>query len=190
MTDTPARRGIIGLKVRPIVVMGVSGCGKSTLAAALAANCGAPFLEADSYHPERNVALMARGVPLTDADRWPWLDRLGAALGEAARAHGSAIAACSALKRAYRQRLAQASGLPIGFLCLAGEPGLIRTRMERRQGHYMPASLLASQLEILELPGPDEDALILDLALPLPALIEQARTFIADDKRAASVRGT
>ncbi len=150
---------------RGIVVMGVSGSGKSTLAAYLSERLGSPLLEGDSFHSPANIAKMRSGHPLDDADRWPWLDRLGAAIGEAALAAGQggfAVAACSALKRVYRERLSAASAAPLAFVLLDTVPAEIARRLATREGHYMPASLLDSQLATLERPGADEHALTLD----------------------------
>lgn len=163
-----------------IVVMGVSGTGKSTLGALLAERLGAPFLEGDTFHSPANVAKMAAGAPLTDDDRWPWLDRLGAALGDAARGQGAgrgqgaAVAACSALRRAYRERLAAAAGLPLRFVFLDTDRAEIAHRMRARSDHYMPASLLDSQLATLERPGTDEPALRLEASEPPAALVQRA----------------
>ena len=145
-----------------IVVMGVSGSGKSTLSSRLGERLGCPVLEGDSYHSAENVAKMQAGHALTDADRWPWLDRLGAAIGDAARTGGVAVAACSALKRVYRERLETAAAMPLHFVLLDTGAAEIERRMESRAGHYMPSSLLASQLATLERPGPDERAITLD----------------------------
>ncbi len=143
-----------------IVVMGVSGCGKSTLGRALAAALGLPFIEGDELHPPRNVALMAAGTPLTDDDRLDWLQAVAAAL--AAAADTGAVAACSALKRRYRDLLR--SGAPaLRLVHLTGDPALLAERLRRRSGHYMPASLLQSQLDILEPPQADEAAITLDV---------------------------
>jgi gluconokinase len=155
---------------RAIIVMGVSGSGKSTLAALLAQMLDCPFLEGDAFHSAANVAKMRGGEPLTDGDRGPWLDTLGHALGDAARTHGTAVAACSALKRAYRDRLRAAAAMPIRFVFLAGtRPELLR-RLRERPHHYMPASLLESQLATLERPGVEEGALTLDGG-PSPAVL-------------------
>jgi gluconokinase len=143
-----------------VVVMGVSGSGKSTLGRALADALAAPFLEGDDYHPPANVAKMSAGIALQDGDRWPWLDALGLALGDAVRRHEVAVCACSALKRAYRDRLRAQSDVPILLVCLSADPALIRRRMAMRPGHFMPASLLDSQLATLELPDATEDAMI------------------------------
>ncbi|WP_373284518.1 gluconokinase [Sphingomonas metalli] len=161
-----------------IVVMGVSGSGKSTLSARLGAALDCPVLEGDDYHSAANVAKMEGGHPLTDADRWPWLDRLGAALGEAASAHGIAVAACSALKRSYRERLASASAVPLRFVLLATDADEIARRMASRAGHYMPPSLLGSQLATLEPPGADEPAITLDAAERPDTLCRQALEWV------------
>ena len=144
-----------------IIIMGVSGSGKSTLASLLGQRLDCPFFEGDSFHSDANVAKMRGGEPLTDADRWPWLDQLGQAIGDAVRREGVAVAACSALKHAYRDRLRAAIGAPTRFILLeAGREELVR-RVNNRPGHYMPPSLIDSQLSILERPGAGEEALAL-----------------------------
>ena len=156
-----------------IIMMGVSGCGKSTLAASLGERLGCPFLEGDSYHSDANVAKMRSGQPLTDADRWPWLDLLGEAIGKAVRTDGVAVAACSALKRAYRDRLRRAIGANTVFVLLeVGREELVR-RLNSRPGHYMPASLIDSQLAILEPPSADERAITIDSTVPLEREADQ-----------------
>ena len=148
-----------------IIIMGVSGSGKSTLATLLGKRLDCPFFEGDSFHSDANVEKMRGGIPLTDADRWPWLDMLGGVIGAAVRQDGVAVAACSALKRIYRDRLCAAIGAPTRFILLeAGREELVR-RLNSRPGHYMPASLIDSQLGILERPGADEHALALESTL-------------------------
>lgn len=142
--------------------MGVSGSGKSTLGAQLAETRALPFLEGDAFHTDGNVAKMRAGQPLCDEDRWPWLDRLGQAVGDAARSSGMAIAACSALKRRYRERLIAAADVQLLFVLLDADPDELARRMNERPGHYMPASLLASQLAALERPDADEVVLTLE----------------------------
>ena len=142
-----------------VVVMGVSGCGKSTLAAGLAQALDARFVDADDLHPAANVARMARGEALTDADRAPWLDRVAQVLADGA----PVVVACSALKRAYRDRLRAAGG--VRFLYLAVPRAELAARMQARKGHFMPPTLLDSQLATLEVPGPDE-AVTLDGTQP------------------------
>jgi gluconokinase len=161
--------------------MGVSGSGKSTLGEALADALGCSFLEGDTFHAAASIAKMRAGKPLDDADRWPWLDRLGAAMGAAATREGVAVAACSALKRAYRERLAAAAGVPVRFVLLDVNRAELQDRMDARQAHYMPASLLDSQLATLERPGPDEDVLVLDGARPVAPLAAEALGWLGAD---------
>jgi len=144
--------------------MGVTGCGKTTVGALLAAACGWNFHDADDFHPDANVAKMKRGAPLDDADRRPWLARLNSFLLESERQGKSLVLACSALKQAYRERLARDCAR-LRFVLLDGDIELIRSRLAARQGHYMNPALLDSQFAILERPP---DALRLDAA-PSPA---------------------
>ncbi|WP_322537943.1 gluconokinase [Sphingomonas sanguinis] len=160
-----------GARAHGIVVMGVSGTGKTTLSERLGARLDCPVLEGDAFHSAENVAKMRTGHALTDADRWPWLDRLGAAIGEAAREGGTAIAACSALRRVYRERLRTAAGVPLYFVFLDTDTQEIARRMSGRKDHYMPPSLLDSQLATLERPTADECALTLDAGLPPEMLV-------------------
>lgn len=145
-----------------ITVMGVSGSGKSTLGALLAGQLGCAFLEGDAFHSPENVDKMRHGIPLTDADRWPWLDRLGAAVDGAVGQHGLVVAACSALRRAYRERLATSAHRPMVFILLHTTADELARRLKDRPGHYMPPALLSSQLATLELPGADEAVLTLN----------------------------
>ena len=138
-----------------LVVMGVSGSGKSTIAAAMAEALRLPYTDGDSLHSAASVAKMHAGTPLQDADRWPWLDRIGACLSDTAAAPRGMVVACSALKRAYRDRLRSASP-GIRFLFLDGTEALLRSRLAHRSGHYMPGTLLKSQLQTLQRPGYDE----------------------------------
>lgn len=143
-----------------VVVMGVSGSGKSTVGAALAQRLHVPFADADDFHPPANIAKMSAGTPLDDDDRAPWLDALGTWLAE----HGATggVMSCSALKRAYRDRLAaHAPGLT--FLHLHGTPEVIGRRQASRPGHFMPASLLRSQFDTLEPLEDDEPGTTLDV---------------------------
>lgn len=150
-----------------IVLMGVAGCGKSSVGEALALRLGIPYRDGDDLHPAANVEKMRQGVPLTDDDRWPWLDRVAQAL-----AAPPVIIGCSALKRAYRDRIRAGAGGPVRFVYLHGSRDLIAGRMAARQGHYMPLSLLDSQFAALEPPGQDE-ALRVDIDQPLEALVAQ-----------------
>ena len=138
-----------------IVVMGVTGTGKSTVMAALADRLGWATAEGDEFHSPANVEKMRAGQPLTDADRWPWLEAIASWIGERELAGESAIVTCSALRRAYRDLLRTRRD-SLFFAHLVVPPALIADRLERRRGHYMPSSLLASQLETLEPLGPNE----------------------------------
>ena len=153
---------------RRIVIMGVSGCGKSTVGAALSDALGIPYREGDDLHPPANIAKMRAGETLTDADRWPWLDLVAQDLA----AQAPVILGCSALRRAYRDRIRDGAGGPVCFVHLAGSPALIATRMAARSGHFMPASLLDSQFASLEPPEPDEEAITVDIDQPLDRLVE------------------
>lgn len=147
-----------------IVLMGVSGCGKSTTGAALSRRLGWPFRDADSFHPPANVAKMSRGVPLTDEDRWPWLDAIAQWIDERCARGERGVVSCSALKRAYRCRIVGTrSGVQLVYL--KGDMNLIGKRLRGRKGHFMPVSLLDSQFAALEEPGADERALTVSVAL-------------------------
>jgi len=134
---------------RHVVVMGISGSGKTTIATALAERLGWTFAEADEFHPEANIAKMSAGTPLTDDDRWPWLEAMRNWMSGEARAGRSTVVTCSALKRSYRDLLDGADG-DVRFVHLSGDTELIRERMKTRSGHFMPASLLPSQISTLE----------------------------------------
>ncbi len=151
---------------RRVVIMGVSGCGKSSVGARLAARLGLNYRDGDDLHPPENVAKMRAGMPLTDADRWPWLDRVGQVL----LAEAPVIVGCSALKRAYRDRIRTAAGGPVTFVHLAGSQEVIAARMALRQGHYMPLSLLDSQFAALEPPAAEE-AITVSIDQPLEAIV-------------------
>ena len=151
---------------RRLVIMGVSGCGKSSVGARLAARLGLNYRDGDDLHPPENVAKMRAGMPLTDGDRWPWLDRVGQVL----LAEAPVIVGCSALKRAYRDRIRTAAGGPVTFVHLAGSQEVIAARMALRQGHYMPLSLLDSQFAALEPPAAEE-AITVSIDQPLEALV-------------------
>ena len=146
-----------------VVVMGVSGCGKSAVGALLAQGLSAEFVEGDSLHPAANVARMAAGTPLTDEDRAPWLHAIGARLAAAQRDGRGLVVSCSALRRSYRDLL-RAACPELRIVFLHGSESLLAQRMAARSGHYMPASLLASQLATLQPPQADEGALCFDIA--------------------------
>jgi gluconokinase len=141
------------------VLMGVSGCGKSTIGKILSRLTGWRMFDADDFHPPANVAKMRSGIPLTDEDRWPWLDSLNTLLREWGESE-NVLLACSALKQAYRERLARGCR-DVRWVLLKGDYDLILSRLANRRGHYMPASLLKSQFETLEEP---RDAIVVDIA--------------------------
>ncbi len=154
MSRRPPKRECATVTI--VVVMGVSGSGKTTIAERLAAAEGWTLLEGDSFHPPANVAKMASGTPLTDEDRWPWLRAIAAAI-DAYRARGeSAVVACSALRRAYRDILI-GERKDVRLVYLRGSQALIAARLRARKGHFMPPALLDSQFRTLEEPGPDEN---------------------------------
>lgn len=153
--------------------MGVSGSGKTTVARRLAARTGLVYGEADTFHPPANIAKMSAGIPLTDADRWPWLHALAAWMARQAADGVSTVLACSALKRAYRDLL-RSSVSSVAFVHLNGSTLLLRDRLAHRSHHFMPVGLLRSQLDDLEPLEKDEDGLVLDASLPVDELVAQA----------------
>jgi gluconokinase len=156
------------------VVMGVTGCGKTSVGEILAAQLGVAFIEGDRLHPTANVEKMSAGLALTDDDRWPWL----ALVGEALRGTRARIASCSALKRAYRERITAAAGRPVAFIFLDGRRDILEQRLAARKGHFMPPSLLASQLATLERPAADERAKAFDIAQPVETIAAQAQAWL------------
>lgn len=154
---------------RHLVVMGVSGVGKSTVAQRLAADLGLELAEGDDFHPRSNIDTMSSGQPLTDEDRWPWLEALADWTAERRTAGRDTVLTCSALKRAYRDVLRRGAADTF-FICLVGEEPLLRERMESRK-HFMPASLLSSQIDILEPLEEDERGTVLDVALPVDEIV-------------------
>ena len=154
------------------VVMGVSACGKSDIGARLAQALGAPFIEGDRFHPPENVAKMSAGIPLDDEDRRGWLQALRAGIERAWQTDPVVVLSCSALKRAYRDVL-RGDGGDVRFVHLHGDRDLIAQRMAARSGHFMPVSLLDSQLRTLEPLQPDERGVTLDVREPPQRLVEQ-----------------
>ncbi|RTL51930.1 MAG: gluconokinase [Bradyrhizobiaceae bacterium] len=150
--------------------MGVSGSGKSTIAEALAQRLGFAEEDGDLYHPAANVKKMQSGTPLTDEDRWPWLNAIAALIDRYDRERRGVVIACSALKRAYRDVLVREHS-NVRIVYLKGSRELILSRSEHRKGHFMPPSLLNSQFETLEEPSPDEHAIIADIAAPVDAIV-------------------
>jgi carbohydrate kinase (thermoresistant glucokinase family) len=145
------------------VIMGVAGSGKSTIGAQLARALDVEFVEGDNLHPPDNVKRMAAGIPLTDDDRRGWLLAIAARLREAKLANIGLVVSCSALKRSYRDLLRSQGDKDVRFVYLAGDQALLAERMARRRGHFMPPSLLESQLSALEQPAPDEHAWVCDI---------------------------
>ncbi len=154
-----------------VVVMGVSGCGKTSVGVALGKALGLRFIDGDDLHPQANRDKMAAGIPLTDEDRWPWLELVGETLANSTDV-GTAVA-CSALKRVYRDRILAAAPNTF-FVHLHGTRELLAERMGQRKNHFMPLSLLDSQLNTLEPLGADEPGVVLDIALPLDEIVAQA----------------
>lgn len=156
-----------------VVVMGVSGCGKTTVGERLAALLGWPFDEGDRFHPPANVAKMAAHVPLDDADRWPWLETLAARIRDREAAGTASILACSSLKRRYRDLLRSAAPR-VRFLHLHGDKAVLAARLAARTDHFFPADLLDSQFAALEPLAPDEDGVVVDVALDTDAQVAAA----------------
>ena len=145
-----------GEHTQAIVLIGVSGSGKTTVGKRLAPAIGATCLEGDDYHSSANIAKMRSGTPLTDEDRWPWLEKLGVAIGRHLAQGRSVVVSCSALRHAYRAALNKSAGRPLSFVHLTIDPAILEARMNARHQHFMPTSLLKSQLATLEPLGPDE----------------------------------
>lgn len=156
-----------------MVVMGVSGAGKSTIAAALAGEVGGVFIDADDLHPPGNVAKMSAGEPLTDTDRMPWLTAVGEAIAAAVSRGQLPVVACSALRRSYRD-LIRAEAPDVFFVQLDGTPDLLARRMSGRSDHFMPPTLLASQLATLEALQPDERGVVVDVEPPSGTVVAAA----------------
>jgi len=146
-----------------LVLMGVSSSGKSTTGLRLAQRLGWPFRDADSFHPPANIAKMRGGIPLQDADRWPWLDAIAAWIDAQLQQGQSGLVSCSALKRSYRRRLVR-DRTDVRLIYLQGSFALISERMQRRRDHFMPVSLLQNQFDVLEEPAADENALVVSIA--------------------------
>lgn len=155
-----------------LLLMGVSGCGKTTTGQRLSRILGWPFRDGDSFHPPQNIAKMSSGLPLTDEDRWPWIDAIGAWMDEQIQTGQSAVVSCSALRKAYRIRLT--AGRPeVQLVFLKGPREVIAERLARRKSHFMPASLLESQFAALEEPRGGERPLIVSVTLPPNRVIDR-----------------
>lgn len=162
---------------RSVVVMGVAGCGKTSVGEGLSRLTGIRFIDGDALHPKANVDKMSAGNPLTDEDRWPWLEAIGR---EFSRSREPLIIGCSALKRSYRDKIRHHAGAMVTFLHLTGSREIISQRMQERKNHFMPATLLDSQFATLELPGPDEDSIAIDIDQPLDAIVALAARYLAE----------
>lgn len=167
------------------VVMGVSGCGKSMVGAGIAAELGMPFIEGDSLHPASNVAKMAKGIPLTDEDRFPWLDKIGAEISGAGPE--GLVVSCSSLKKIYRDRLRSFAAGRVVFVFLSGSEAVLSERMAARRGHFMPASLLKSQLATLEDPSNEAGVITIDVSPPAEQVVASALEAIRLRNEASNV---
>jgi gluconokinase len=167
------------------VMMGVCGSGKSLIGAKLASELDIEFVEGDGLHPPDNVKRMAAGIPLTDDDRHGWLVAIAARLREAKRAGIGLVVSCSALKRSYRDLLRSLGHADVRFVYLAGSRALIADRLAKRRGHFMPPSLLDSQLSTLEEPSPDERAWVCDIGEPPDAIVADLVARTASSPRSA-----
>jgi gluconokinase len=154
-----------------LIVMGVSGSGKSTIAARLAERLGWTYEDGDRFHPASNVAKMSAGQPLTDEDRWPWLQAIADEIDRVARNSGHVVIACSALKRAYRDLLVHGRD-DVRIVFLDGTKALISDRLARRTGHFMPPGLLDSQFKTLEPPQADEDPITVSIDAPVEVIVQ------------------
>jgi carbohydrate kinase (thermoresistant glucokinase family) len=164
-----------------LVVMGVSGCGKSTVAELLAERLGWPFQEGDALHPEANVDKMSAGRPLTDEDRWPWLEQVADWVEDRVRAEEDGIITCSALKRSYRDAIRR-GGDAVVLVHLVGDRRTLEARMRVRRGHFMPASMLDSQLATLEDPEPDEPSIRVSIGQPPDRIVDEVVTGLRLDR--------
>jgi gluconokinase len=154
-----------------LVVMGVSGSGKTTIADRLAERLGWPCEDGDKYHPKSNVEKMSAGHPLTDEDRWPWLNAIADEIGRVCEARGHVVVACSALKRTYRDVLLRGRD-DVRIVFLNGAQKLIAGRLALRKDHFMPPGLLDSQFRTLETPGPDENAIDVSIDASVDAIVD------------------
>lgn len=161
-----------------IIIMGVSGSGKSTVGPLLAERLECPYLEGDSFHLSGSIEKMAAGIALRDEDRWPWLSRLAVEIKSGVNGHNCVVASCSALKRKYRDALREQIGAPVVFIHLVAEPTRLEARITLRDAHYMPVSLLRSQLGSLEPPEGDENALVLPTDTDVTSVVETAHNWV------------
>lgn len=163
---------------RYAIVMGVSGCGKTSVGEGLSQSTGIRFVDGDALHPKANVDKMSAGSPLTDEDRWPWLEAIGR---EFAQSREPLIIGCSALKRSYRDKIRHHAGAMVTFIHLTGTRDTISKRMQARKNHFMPLTLLDSQFAALEPLEADEDSVSVDIDQSLEAIIAQAARHLEGD---------
>ena len=157
-----------------VIIFGVSGAGKTTVGKLLARKLSWPFIEADDFHPTANIEKMRGGHPLTDKDRWPWLERLRQQIERSLATRENAVLACSALKRAYRDRLRVSD--EVKFVFLSGDYARIEKQLRSRHGHFMKPDLLQSQFRDLEEPQPDEHVLTIELGGTPEELVERIKS--------------
>jgi len=157
-----------------VIVFGVSGAGKTTIGKVLRQEVGWHFYEADDFHSRANIDKMRRRIPLTDGDRWPWLESLRQLIKRSLEAGENAVLACSALKRAYRERLRVSD--QVKFVFLHGEYALLEKQLRQRRGHFMNPELLRSQFADLEEPKPDEDVITVELGRTAEEIVEEIKT--------------
>lgn len=163
--------------MRCYVLMGVSGCGKSSVGEALADQCNVTFIDGDDLHPKTNIEKMASGIPLTDADRAPWLEAVGEAL---AASSGPSVIGCSALKLRYRDLIRSRVEEPVSFIHLHADQRVLEQRVNEREGHFMPPALLQSQYDALEELEPDELGVRIDISQPLTDVIGDAARYVKE----------
>jgi gluconokinase len=163
--------------VRYAIIMGVAGCGKTSVGEGLSRLTGIRFMDGDALHSKENIAKMSDGIPLTDADRWPWLEAIG---HEFAQSTEPLVIGCSALKRSYRDKIRHHAGAPVCFIHLTGSREVIGQRMQNRRDHFMPPTLLDSQFATLEPPGTDEESTAIDIDQPLYAIVTRAARYLGE----------
>lgn len=186
MTAQPSNPTAFGFNEKthePLVVFvtGVCGVGKSAVGQGLATHFRVPFVEGDAHHPASNIDKMEQGVALDDADRWPWLQALAEVSGASAKAHRLTISACSGLKLSYRRRLAEAADCATLFILLHGDESLIARRMAARKDHFMPPSLLVSQLATLELPSSNEAVHVVDISPSIDSIVATSSAIVTSE---------
>jgi len=162
-----------------VIVMGVSGSGKTSIGEMMAAKLDCRFVEGDRLHPAANIEKMEKGIPLTDDDRWPWLDLIGKELANAVDADRDIVVTCSALRKTYRDRLRGAAEGRLQFIFLTGDPKVLESRMGARTGHFMPASLLQSQLATLESPEGEPGVVTVDIDASVDVIVDRALAGLA-----------